>query len=98
MARVTPDMSKNIDTAKAEPAQTVAPVETCQANDAEFCDCAGAFLRFGLKRSLLYHLHGQRLIKGVSLRRRGAAKGKRLWSVDSIRAYLNSQMKMGAKP
>ncbi len=87
-------MSKNIASAKGEPAQTTAPVETSPANDAEFCDCAGAFLRFGLKRSLLYDLFGQRLIKGVSLRRRGAVRGKRLWNVDSIRAYLNSQMKM----
>lgn len=87
-------MSKNITRAKAEPAQTTAPVEMSPANDAEFCDCVGAFLRFGLKRSLLYDLYGQRLIKGVSLRRRGAVRGKRLWSVDSIRAYLNSQMKM----
>jgi hypothetical protein len=89
-------MSKNITTAKGEPPQTTVPVETSPANDAEFCDCAGAFLRFGLKRSLLYDLYGQKLIKGVSLRRRGAIRGKRLWSVDSIRAYLNSQMKREA--
>jgi hypothetical protein len=52
----------------------------------------GAFLHFGLRRSLFYELHAQGIIKGVSLRRRGAARGKRLWSVDSIRSYLASQM------
>jgi hypothetical protein len=72
--------------------KTTAPVQASPANDAEFCDCAGAFARFGLRRSLLYDLHAQGLIKGVSLRRRGAARGKRLWSIDSIRSYLASQM------
>ena len=74
---------------------TTTPVTASPANgaDAEFCDSPGAFLRFGLRRSLLYELHKLGLIKGVSLRRRGTARGKRLWSIDSIRAYLNSQMK-----
>ena len=71
---------------------TTKPVIASPAYDAEFCDCAGAFARFGLKRSLLYELHGLGLIKGVSLRRRGTARGKRLWSIDSIRQYLTSQM------
>jgi hypothetical protein len=73
-------------------AQTVARVMASPANNAEFCDSPGAFVRFGLRRSLLYNLHAQGLIKGVSLRRRGAARGKRLWSIDSIRSYLESQM------
>lgn len=60
-------------------------------NDAEFCDSLGAFARFGLRRSLLYELHADGAIKGVSLRRRGAMRGKRLWSIDSIRSYLASQ-------
>jgi hypothetical protein len=72
--------------------QTTAPVQASPANDAEFCDCPGAFLRFGLRRSLLYELHKLGLIKGVSLRRRGTTRGKRLWSIDSIRSYLASQM------
>jgi hypothetical protein len=65
---------------------TTAPVTASPANDVEFCDSPGAFVRFGLRRSLLYDLYGQGLIKGVSLRRRGAARGKRLWSIDSIRS------------
>jgi hypothetical protein len=72
--------------------KTTAPVTASPANDAEFCDSSGAFARFGLRRSLLYELHAQGLIQGVSLRRRGAARGKRLWSIDSIRSFLASRM------
>jgi hypothetical protein len=78
-------------------ATTTAPVAASPVSDAEFCDCAGAFARFGLRRSLLYELHSLGLIKGVSLRRRGAARGKRLWSIDSIRSYLESQMENGGR-
>jgi hypothetical protein len=72
---------------------TIAPLAASAANDAEFCDSPGAFCRFGLRRSMLYALSARGLIKGVSLRKRGAMKGKRLWSCDSIRSYLASQMK-----
>jgi hypothetical protein len=75
--------------------KTTDQVKASPANDAEFCDSVGAFARFGLRRSLLYELHHLGLIKGVSLRRRGAARGKRLWCIDSIRAYLASQMENG---
>ena len=92
-----PRMFKNSTRANGEIAQTTAPINASPVHEAEFCDCQGAFLRFGLKRSLLYALYSQGLIKGVSLRRRGATKGKRLWSVDSIRAYLMSQMKTEAQ-
>jgi hypothetical protein len=74
---------------------TIAPLAASAANDAEFCDSPGAFHRFGLKRSMLYELNARGLIKGVSLRKRGAAKGKRLWNCDSIRAYLAAQMEDG---
>jgi hypothetical protein len=74
---------------------TTAPVQASPANGAEFCDSPGAFVRFGLRRSLLYELNKLGLIKGVSLRRRGAVRGKRLWSIDSIRSYLASQMENG---
>jgi len=71
---------------------TIAPVAASPANDAEFCDSPGAFHRFGLKRSMLYDLSARGLIKGVSLRKVGSTKGKRLWACDSIRTYLLSQM------
>lgn len=87
-------MASVINTTNAEggTAHTTAPVTASPANDAEFVDSPGAKARFGLGRSLLYQLHGEGLIEGVSLRRRGALKGKRLWGVDSIRRYLRSQM------
>ena len=82
-------------TSRRQPDLTTAPVQASPANyDAEFCDSPGAFARFGLRRSLLYQLYAEGLIDGVSLRRRGAARGKRLWSCDSIRSYLRSQMKV----
>jgi hypothetical protein len=75
--------------------QTTGPVKASPVIDAEFCDSPGAFLIFGLKRSLLYDLLSLGLIKGVSLRRRGTTRGKRLWSIDSIRSYLHEQLEAG---
>lgn len=72
--------------------QTVAPVQASPAQDAEFCDSPGAKSRFGLGRTYLYSLLEQGLIRGVSLRKRGQTKGKRLWDVESIRRFLNSRM------
>jgi len=71
---------------------TTDPVQASPAFDAEFCDSPGAFYRFGMRRSLLYELHAEGLIDGCSLRRRGKQRGKRLWSIPSIRAYLATQM------
>ena len=46
--------------------------------------------RFGIKRSKLYELLQLRLIKSVSLCRRGNIRGIRLVSTDSVREYLAS--------
>jgi len=73
--------------------KTTAPVTASPFFDAEFCDSPGAFHRFALKRTYLYQLERLGLIRGVSLRKKGAARGKKLWSIASIRAYLESQMK-----
>jgi len=74
---------------------TTLPVTPSPANEGEFCDSPGAFQRFGLRRSLLYALAAEGHIAGCSLRRRGRQRGKRLWSIDSIRRYLASQMEGG---
>ena len=58
----------------------------------EFVDCKGLEAGWGIKRSLAYQLLADNKIKGVSLRRRGAIRGKRLFSVDSDRQFLASQM------
>lgn len=80
-------------------AVTSEPVNVAQANatqDPEFLDADGLRARFGIKRSLAYALLADGAIRGVSLRRRGQLRGKRLWAVDSVRSYLNSQMEDGA--
>jgi hypothetical protein len=61
--------------------------------DPEFVDCKGLEAGWGIKRSLAYQLLNDGKIKSVSLRRRGAIRGKRLFSVDSVRAFLRSQAK-----
>ena len=64
-----------------------APVKASRL-DPEFVDCKGLEAGWGIKRSLAY---GK--IEGVSLRRRNQIRGKRLFKVDSVRAFLDSQMK-----
>jgi hypothetical protein len=63
--------------------------------DPEFVDCRGLEAGFGIKRSLAYQLLADGKIRGVSLRRRNQIRGKRLFSVDSVREFLHSQMEAG---
>lgn len=60
--------------------------------DPEFVDCKGLEAGWGIKRSLAYALLADGKIQGVSLRRRNQIRGKRLFKVDSVRAFLHSQM------
>ena len=60
----------------------------------EFLDARGVEARYSIRRSLLYELHHGGHIESVSLRRRGQSRGKRLFSVDSIRSFLAKQMKV----
>jgi hypothetical protein len=60
--------------------------------DPEFVDCKGLEAGWGIKRSLAYQLLADGAITGVSLRRRGQLRGKRLFSVDSIRQFFRKQM------
>jgi hypothetical protein len=62
--------------------------------DAEFVDCRGLEAGWGIKRSLAYQLLADGAIKGVSLRRRGQLRGRRLFSVDSVREFLREQMEV----
>jgi hypothetical protein len=75
---------------------TTAPLSEATARasqlDPEFVDLEGLKSGWGIKRSLAYTLLAQGLIKGVSLRRRGQTRGKRLIQVDSVRSYLREQM------
>lgn len=72
-----------------------APVGVGQVNpaqDPEFLDARDVQARFGLKRSLLYALLADGSIRGVSLKRPGRLRGKRLFYVASVRAFLHNQM------
>lgn len=60
--------------------------------DPEFVDVPGLFRMFGIRRSLAYSLLDEGLIRGVSLRRQGQTKGKRLFDVASVREFLRSKM------
>ena len=66
--------------------------------DAEFVDCKGLEAGWGIKRSLAYQLLADGKIRGVSLRRKGRLRGKRLFDVASVRAFLNSQIKADPQP
>lgn len=55
----------------------------------EFVGYKDARMMFGLSRTHLYKLGKEGLIRTVSLRGRGTTRGRRLYSVDSIRALLN---------
>ena len=66
--------------------------------DPEFCDADGLKALFGIRRSLAYLLLGEGRIRGVSLRRKGASRGKRLFVVKSVRDFLNAQLNDAEKP
>jgi len=86
---------RKLDTKKANggiATFTTQPVAASWGVDPEFIDLPGLQSRFGIKRSLAYLLIAEGAIKSVSLRRRGALKGKRLIDVASVRDFLNSRM------
>ena len=72
--------------------KTIAPVRGASHLNPEFVDCRGLEAGWGIKRSLAYQLLNDGKIRGVSLRRRGRRRGKRLFSVDSVRSYLREQL------
>jgi len=78
------------------PARTfaVATLRAAQQIDPEFVDFVGLRELFGIKRSLAYVLLRDGAIQGVSLRRRGQVRGKRLFSVDSVREFLRARMEV----
>jgi len=87
-------MSIKSNDTEGVPAYSTAPVKASPAQDAEFLDAVGLHANFGIKRSLAYVLLAEGLIRGVSLRRRGQVRGKRLFEVASVREYLRSQMEV----
>jgi hypothetical protein len=57
----------------------------------EWIDCQRVKYFFTISRSTIYRLASEGKIKTVSLRERGNIRGKRLFSYDSIVAFLNSR-------
>jgi hypothetical protein len=70
---------------------TTEPIMAGTGLDPEFVDVEGLRERFGIKRSLAYQLLNDGAIRGVSLRRRGQVRGKRLFDVASVREFLKGQ-------
>lgn len=52
---------------------------------------ADVYRVFGIKRGTLYNLHDDGKVKGKVLRVRGKLTGVRLWDMDSIRQFINTQ-------
>lgn len=68
------------------------------ANDAtpEFGDSRVARQMFSLSRAHLYRLHAEGKIRSSCLRQRGKLRGRRLWYLPSVRAYLHANMEDAA--
>jgi hypothetical protein len=68
--------------------------------DTEWTDYRGIQMLFGIRRSLLYHLDKQGLVKSrsisVSNKKRKSARGKRLFYVPSVRRFLNPEIEAAA--
>lgn len=77
--------------------QTTGPVSNA-GNDCqpEFTDFKGLRRIFGIPRSTAYELMAEGEIRGVSLRRKGNVKGRRLVDCASVRAYFERQRDLGA--
>jgi len=70
-------------------AQTTAAVAASSSGSPEFVDYKGLRSLFSISRSHGYALAERGSVRTVCLRKPGALRGKRLWDVASVRAYLN---------
>jgi len=84
-----PVMPKKLSAAAAN---IVAGVKASLSIEPEYTDVAGLHARFGIKRGLAYALLDEGVIEAVSLRRRGQARGKRLFSIKSVRKFIDQQI------
>ena len=60
------------------------------SEDVEWLDTKAVSRRFGLSKPHLYNLLAEGKIRGSSIRRRGATRGRRLWLADSIRSFIEA--------
>jgi Helix-turn-helix domain len=77
------DTTNNLTNSPVEPGRFLTP---------EFLDVDQVRIYFGIKQSLLYRLLSEGKIRAVSIRQRGKTRGRRLFDVASIRAFLNSNV------
>lgn len=56
----------------------------------EWGDAKAVHATFNLGKSTLYRAHAEGKIRGVSMRERGKLRGKKLWNMDSIAAWIES--------
>jgi hypothetical protein len=68
----------------------MAQIELVLAPGALWGDAHQIRANFGLNRTYLYELDEEGLIKSKNVRRRGMQRGRRLFNIPSICAYLDS--------
>lgn len=79
--------------------ETTSPVVASGSNvgGPEFISSHQVKTLFGLSKTHAYNLRAEGKIRSVCLRKRGAVRGRRLWDVESIRAYLRANIEGGAE-
>lgn len=86
---------------KKQPQDLVRPVRQEAQPSAEtrpeWADARGIHHRFGIAKSTLYRLASEGKIRAVSLKERGKLRGKKLYSCDSIAAFIESMEKGGGE-
>jgi hypothetical protein len=75
-------------TAKKKPR---GPATVLAGSGTEFGDYHSVNYLFGLRRGLIYHLWKIGAIESISLSDEVGKRGKRLFYIPSVRAYLNSK-------
>jgi len=63
----------------------------------EWGDCRTIHTHFGISKSTLYRLAEEGKIRTSSLKERGKLRGKRLFSLDSIAAFIESRATGGGE-
>jgi len=63
---------------------------TARIDRPEWGDARTVHATFGLGKSTLYRAHAEGKIRAVSMRERGKLRGKKLWNLDSIAAWIES--------
>ena len=73
---------------------TTTPPKAAEGHlDPEFAGHAKIRELFDLSRTHLHRLSTEGLIRSVSLRQRGRVRGRRLYDVQSVREYLQAQIR-----